>query len=290
MKTKSILILILFVITWGIEVKAEEQYSLSFYVEYKKLSDGNKKLSAVAKYRPDRFWQAAEGLKVDFFYLNQEQEEVFLADGISDEKGIASILIDAGFQLPLNEDGLFEFVARSNETEQFESAEEFLYIKDIFIELKLIEDNDIRSIEIHAEILDEEGLRVPLSGEDVYFSIPRMFSKLSLGEETLEDGFCSIPFPDNIVGNAAREVTILAEIPEHADFGSVEVRKISSWGNIGTPHLVEHPSRELWTPVAPLWMIITLIILLVGVWGHYIYAIVQLFLIRKEGIKFERQQ
>ncbi len=43
----------------------------------------------------------------------------------------------------------------------------------------------------------------------------------------------------------------------------------------------EGPARELWTPIAPMWMIITLIIMLAGVWGHYIYAIVQLIGIRR---------
>jgi hypothetical protein len=43
--------------------------------------------------------------------------------------------------------------------------------------------------------------------------------------------------------------------------------------------------RELWTPIAPLWMIITLIIMLTGVWAHYIYAIIQLVLIKRSKNK-----
>ncbi len=290
MKTKIFFIIASLLLPFGMKLAASEPYSLSFYLEYRKLAEGERKISATAKYKPDRFWEVIQGMKVEFYYLNEEGDEVLLADGITDEKGTASILIDPEYPLYRNEEGLIEFVARTEETEKYELAEEWLSIRDIYLEMKLIEDGDERTIELHAEVLDENGELVPLSDEDIYFSVPRMFSKLPLGEETLEDGFCSITFPANIVGNAEREVTILAEIFEHYEFGTVQASKVSTWGKLGSPHLIEHPSRELWTPVAPLWMIITLIVLLVGVWGHYIYAIVQLVLIRKAGTRFEREQ
>ncbi|MCK5367862.1 MAG: hypothetical protein KAQ62_04895, partial [Cyclobacteriaceae bacterium] len=45
------------------------------------------------------------------------------------------------------------------------------------------------------------------------------------------------------------------------------------------------PTRALWHTNAPLWMIITLIILLVGVWGHYIFVIINLFKLKSLSSK-----
>jgi len=42
-------------------------------------------------------------------------------------------------------------------------------------------------------------------------------------------------------------------------------------------------ARELWTPIAPVWMIVTLIIMLAGVWGHYIFAVIQLIIIKHQS-------
>jgi hypothetical protein len=63
----------------------------------------------------------------------------------------------------------------------------------------------------------------------------------------------------------------------------VEARNRVQWAI--PKHLIpqERPTRELWTPVAPLWMIITLVILLAGVWAHYVYAVIQMIRIKQSS-------
>ena len=108
-----------------------------------------------------------------------------------------------------------------------------------------------------------------------------MFSQLPVGEGFLdEEGNAEIEFPLDIPGDDNGYITIVAKFEDHPAYGNVEKRQQIAWGIPGI-----HPSgesqRELWTQIAPKWMIITLTIMLIGVWGHYIFAIVSLIRIKK---------
>jgi len=56
---------------------------------------------------------------------------------------------------------------------------------------------------------------------------------------------------------------------------------VINWGVHKQYYKAEVPSGKLWTPIAPLWMIITLIIMLAGVWAHYFYAVYELIMIKR---------
>lgn len=265
-----------------------EMIDPSFTIMYKKESDGTRILSGTIKYRAGKTWTNLTDIPVDFYQL-VNGEEVLLGDAISDVKGQFMLKIDGSYALQTNEEGMFEFLGRSRETEKLNSAEETIYIRDIFLEISLIEEDDLRTVIVTANIKTSDGELEPVSGEDVKLFIPRMFNYLNVGEGSLEEGQCSIEFPVNIVGNQIGELNIVASIVEHSDYGTVEVMQKSTWGLISPAHLIDHPERELWTPVAPLWMLITLIVMLLGVWGHYIYTVVMLFLIHREGKAIEAQ-
>ena len=78
-------------------------------------------------------------------------------------------------------------------------------------------------------------------------------------------------------------IIIVAKIEENDLYGNVEGQSSITWGIPKQYYLAEMPTRELWTPIAPLWMIVTLITMLTGVWAHYFYAIIQLVLIRRSS-------
>ena len=45
--------------------------------------------------------------------------------------------------------------------------------------------------------------------------------------------------------------------------------------------------NTLWSKAAPIWMYVVLTILLVGVWANYVYTVIHLFKINKEGKELE---
>ena len=76
-------------------------------------------------------------------------------------------------------------------------------------------------------------------------------------------------------------------IKDSEDFGDVEVREIIPWGAPKKQTEIEEADGKgkLWTYNAPFWMVITLIILMTGVWSHFGYVIYNLYKINKEGSK-----
>ena len=101
-----------------------------------------------------------------------------------------------------------------------------------------------------------------------------------------DNGEISIEFPDDLPGDAEGFLEVVVRFDEHYLFGNVEKRQRMQWGQ-ATRHKIPESYRALWTQIAPLWMIVTLSIMLAGVWSHYLYVIIQLIRIKKMGKKSE---
>lgn len=144
----------------------------------------------------------------------------------------------------------------------------------------------VKKVTVNAYTLTANGNKEPLRDEVVSFYIPRMFSMLKIGESKL-DTFCtaSIDFPSGIPGDSAGMLKIIARLEDHSDFGNVEKYEIRNWGKKANKLPFIH--FALWTAVAPIWMIITLTIMLTGIWAHYLYVILRLWMMSKAGKKPE---
>lgn len=147
--------------------------------------------------------------------------------------------------------------------------------------------------DIRLQVGMEEGKRVllatvsldgkPLEGIRVAFSVGRLFGKLPVGEEeTLEDGTAAVPFPEGLPGGSTGELEVVAEIRAPAKYTSGRARA-SLPGGVAKPAEAEDPfPRALWSPRAPLPLVLTIVFLLAGVWSAYGYVLLQLRRIRKE--------
>lgn len=150
--------------------------------------------------------------------------------------------------------------------------------KDVVLNMTLTEVDSIKTVTVTAHSFDN-GEEVPVSGETVTVFVPRMFSNLIIGELNLDEtGTASIEFPSDLPGGNDGKLTIVAAFIDNSLFGNVEKREEIQWG-VPTDYLpASH--RALWTQRAPRWMIYTLSLMLAGVWGHYIFAVVSLIMIK----------
>ena len=150
--------------------------------------------------------------------------------------------------------------------------------KEVVLQMALTEADSIKTVTVTAHTF-ENGQEVPVTGETVSVFVPRMFSNFIIGELSLDDaGTASIEFPSDLPGGKDGNLTIVAAFIDNATYGNVEKREIIHWG-IPTDYLpASH--RALWTQRAPRWMIYTLSVLLAGVWGHYIFAVISLIRIK----------
>jgi hypothetical protein len=148
--------------------------------------------------------------------------------------------------------------------------------------MMLTEADSVKTITVKAFVMDN-GKEKPVSGEAVKVYVPRMFSLLTISELTLDDtGSATVVFPSDLPGDKEGNLTIISRFEENQTFGNVEKREIQKWG-LPTDYSVPKTHRALWTKTAPKWMIYTLSILLIGVWGHYLFAIISLIRIRKDA-------
>lgn len=276
----SIILFILFLGNMYAQVKITPEMRLN----YIKNSDGSKTLNCELITYEDNIILLAD-LYVRFFTGIDSLIEV--GSNYTNNKGIAIVNIPVNFQIPIDEEGFFRYVARFEGTDTIEFAEsEVMYI-DVNLDLTLEDVDSIHTIHVKASRISESGETIPVPEEDIYIYVPRMFGLLNIAEEWLdEQGEVTLEFPADLPGDSVGNISVVARFEEHDMFGTVEKRQSAKWG-VPSDHEIPEAYRALWTHIAPTWMIITLTILLVGVWSHYIFVIYQLVKVRKEGKAIE---
>lgn len=222
-----------------------------------------------------------EGLPVSF-YTNMEVPEL-LGEVLTNEKGIARYIISDDMMLPVDEDNNWWFYAEFEGNEQYEMTMEEISLMDVNLDMSIEETEDRKMIYLEAYTV-QNGEKVPVSDEDIYIFVPRMFSLLSVAEGYFIDGEAEVEFPDDVPGDEEGNLTVIGRFNDHWQFANVEKRIETKWG-VPASHEVAESHRALWTQIAPRWMIVSLTIMLIGVWGHYLFAIISMIRIKRVGKK-----
>jgi len=223
---------------------------------------------------------ALENAIVEFSASNGSISSI-LGDVKTDQEGKASCKASLA-KLTGSKDGMVTYTANFKGNATYPSAEVSFSAKPAKIRLFFAIEDSVRRLKVFASQKNEEGEEGSVPKETVVLYIPRLFSLLKIGEIALdENGTGSVDFPKEIVGDTLGNLIVIAKIEENDKFGFVQGQSKINWGVHKQYYKAEVPSRELWTPIAPLWMIITLLIMLAGVWAHYIYAVYELVMIRR---------
>jgi hypothetical protein len=227
-----------------------------------------------------------KGMKVALY--SGKPNKVRLAEIITDEKGIATCRLKHNSDFSADENGLWPFGALFEGNDTIQPGSSDILIRDVTLIMELTQADSIRTVSLNA-VKTDKGTRVPVSGDLVTVYVPRMFSLLPVGEITLDNtGSGSIQFPADLPGDKEGNLTVIARFEEHPEFGNIEKRTTLKWG-VPSTSTVHAGHRALWTKTAPKWMIYTLSILLTGVWGHYLFAIISLIRIRIDAKKKEEE-
>ena len=227
------------------------------------------------------------------FALENAEIQFSLSDGSAVKKlGTVKAGYDGGavFKVPVKPGLLKDKDGKTTYTVDFSGKGNYLATsasvtaKLAQLQLSFSKEDSIHTI--HVKALQTEGNNVakPVSKETVIIYVPRMLSDLKIGEITLdENGTGSVEYAGGLVGDSLGNLVVVAKIEENDNFGNVKGQSTVSWGIPKQYFLAERPARELWTPIAPVWMIVTLIVMLAGVWGHYIFAVIQLIIIKRQS-------
>ncbi|HEX7494115.1 MAG TPA: hypothetical protein VF346_07840 [Bacteroidales bacterium] len=268
---------------------SQEKLKINPYIQLQYFKDNNENsfLKTTLTYSRNRMELPLPGMKIIFY--SGPEKKTRLAEIITDDKGIAIFNLINKSDFFADKNGFWPFRSVFDGNDTIESGISELMIRDVKLNMTLTKIDSIKTIGLNAKKMDK-GKEIPVSGEKVTLYVPRMFSLLPIGEATLdESGSASIEFPATLPGDKEGNITIIARIEDNAEFGNVEKKSTLKWG-LPSTYSVPAGHRALWTKTAPKWMIYTLSVLLSGVWGHYLFALISLIRIRLAAKKKAKEE
>lgn len=280
-RSRFILTLLILALTnmFALAQAEEEVYEPSLEIKCVKQNDDSRLFKAALIGEGTESFPIYEAELV--FYNLAGEEKIEIGKAKTDKDGKVSILVKPDFKYLKDEEGKINISAEFAGSDVLSPTEASIAFFDLKLSMKLKTEDSTNLIVVNAYSIDAQGNEVPLNEITFNFYIDGLFSRLPVGEGFLENGECVFEFPKDLRGDHEGNLNIYAAFVDNDDFGNVEKMESAKWGTHRTNY--QEPTRELWTTGAPRWMIITLTILLVGVWSHYAYAVIQLILIRKEG-------
>jgi hypothetical protein len=218
-------------------------------------------------------------LKITFLQVTEDAEKV-LGFVITDGFGKAVFNIKAE-QLQTDKEGKLHFKAMFAGNKQMAPADGEVTIKRARLEITPVKEDTILSVKV--KLIDVgTGTEIPVPETALGIFVQRSFKPLKIGEGTTDvNGEATVEVPNDLPGDAKGDITLLVKLDENEIYGNLEAAVVQKWGVPVSDKLNELP-RALWSAHPPYWMMITFIILMSTVWGHYLVIIIQLFRLRKE--------
>ena len=264
------------------EVKEASTYApLIEFVSVQK-SDNSVDLKTSVKAKINGTLTKLAGITIEFT-VGADSTAKKLGEAITDSRGVA-IFTCKPDQLTTDKEGKLNFKASFAGKDSIESAEELVSVKRARLEITPLKEDSLITVKV--KLIDlSTGTETAVPETDIGVFVNRLFSALKLGEgKTDEAGEASIEIPNNLPGDAKGNITLFAKLEENEVYGNLEVAVTQQWGVPVSDELKAMP-RALWSTHPPIWMLVTFIILMSAVWGHYLVIIIQLFRLRKEEPK-----
>jgi hypothetical protein len=121
----------------------------------------------------------------------------------------------------------------------------------------------------------------PVENAIVQFAVRRSFGNLKLGDDkTLDDGTAAVKFPADLPGGATGELNLIAEVKDTAAYAGGCAELVAEGGARMAADADAFP-RSLWTPHAPVPLLLVIFSLMAGVWITYGCVVLQLISIWK---------
>lgn len=208
---------------------------------------------------------------------------IVLASLHTDTLGEVELYLAADYKLPKDENGKCILEANYDGNDTYRSASNDIEIIDVDLSFDFKVEDSVKYLYVTANSINGMGEKVPVEELSINIGVQRLYSVLPLDEmETDEDGIGELEIPDDIPGNAEGALTFVAKIDDHDEFGTVTKTAEYSWG-IPVSYEVNRLPRQLFTDEAPLWMIASVFIILLGAWYHFFLSISKLIKLRKAG-------
>jgi hypothetical protein len=199
----------------------------------------------------------------------------------TDTLGEVVLYLDKDYVLPIDENGVTTLTAEYAGDEEYRSVSGELMISDLDFEFSFEEIDSVKYLKVFATRVNGGGEKIPVEELSINIGIERLFSILPLEQiETDEDGIAELEIPDDLPGDANGMLTFVARIEDNDEFGSVTEKGSYNWG-IPVSYELKPLPRQLFTDEAPLWMIVSVFVILLGAWYHFFLSISKLIKLKK---------
>lgn len=258
----------------------------SIELRYTEANNKTKILEATVKTKVEGSWVGVNGVAVQF-YRNEAIPEQLLGTASSNNKGLAMLILPEGEEKHASPSFEYTYIAAIENDARFEDTEEAVTVAESDFEMTLEEEDSVRQVRISLKAMDAEGKEVPVGEVEVNLFVQRLFGLLPLSEDpetTDEEGEAVVEFPADIPGDTAGNLIVVARVDDHERFGNLEFRRKINWG---VPLVIDpaQSKRELWSSRAnaPIYLIVIVNAMLIGIWGVILYIVYQAFKIKKLG-------
>lgn len=261
------------------EEEAVELISPSIELLCIQKGDSSVDLKATVKAKVEGKMRKLYGLKAVFYQLT-DSAETELGSLRTDLNGIAILNVKAG-QVQSLADGSLSYKVVVAGPKNMEEGSGEVMVKRALLIMTPVKEGELYSVQFR--LLDlSTGEEKPVPEATLGLFVKRSFNPLKIGEGTTdENGDASVEVPAGLPGDPLGNITLLGRLDEHETYGFLETASVQKWG-VPVSNRIEDQPRALWSSHPPLWMLITFIILMAAVWGHYAVIVYELFRLRKE--------
>ena len=267
-------------------VSQDEKKKARLSLGFSNTNNASPSLVATIKTKVDRSYERVSGVAVRF-YQGAKEDGAFLGKAVSGKDGTATFLLPEDVRDSLIGPGSFLFTAAIENDKRFRDKEKDLEFKRAKTELTFRIEEGKRYVQYEVTAPDSSGEYRPVEDVEAQIYVKRMFGLLPVSESyesTDSEGRLTVEFPEDLPGDGEGYVTIIGKIEDHDDYGTlVNARKIA-WG-LPLQEEAKEVKRELWSARAnaPIPLVIVVNVILLGIWGLFVYILIQLFKIRKLG-------
>jgi hypothetical protein len=261
--------------------KEAEPISLSPSLEFTTVqkSDNSIDLKAALKAKFSGNFVRLYGMKITFKQVTDAGEKD-LGFVITDGRGHAVLNYKAD-SLKAGKDGAVHLKAVFAGNKSMEPADGEVTIKRARLEINPVKEDSVLTVQLKLVDLST-GVEKPIPQTDLNVYVKRSFFPLKIGEgKTDDNGTASVEISNKLPGDAEGNITLMARLDESETYGMLEASSTQKWG-VPVSTNININERALWSTHPPLWMLVTFIVLMTAVWGHYIVIIYELFRLRKE--------
>lgn len=246
---------------------------------YEKLATNNKEIKVILTTGSGKNMKGVANTDIIITSLGGEEEKE-LAIIQTDTAGVAYLQIQDGYQFDLDEDGYAVLNAEFGGNDSLRSSKRKIEFFDLDLGITFEEVDSIRIVKVTA-MHDSLGVKSAVEEISVQIGVQRMHSVLFLETvETDEDGVGEYEFPADIPGDDTGNLKFVIKVFEDDDYGTVTTKAENKWGTI-VDYSLASTDRSLFGNEAPMWMIISVFVVLAGAWFHFILAIFKVLKIRK---------